>query len=310
MSLNARRHNRVRPRERVANNYAPSVGWIEPKEESKKEYSQLVVDCFDQLQLKKDCIKLLEPIQGYRSIGCLSSTYVGMSIKTSPYILRKDMFSLWGTGTFLWLQEEGGYCHREDCGEFEGKMYVISWLLESTIICRQCGDRCRIDDSFTMEEEFCSRSCAVAFGYGYCHNCGEFEYLGSSRWCDRCSESEDDEEEDSWGALHPYSYKPSPEFYGDAPYFGFEIETNGGGERFARDLADDESMECFYCKEDGSLDSSTGVEIVSHPIGRGYMPTFFDTLKRMHTIASNNGASTDRSCGVHIHISRTAMSKF
>lgn len=169
-----------------------------------------------------------------------------------------------------------------------------------------------------------------------CDHCGEdtatdlLQDVGDESWCPSCVENDTVECEGcgclvdetravrgdcDWycpdcadrGALHDYSYKPEPEFYGEMTgvasglYLGVELETE---EDDARNMADSivGGRDEFYCKEDGSID---GAEIVSHPctpahhLGSGMWEEAVDVCRRYKATSHDNG-----NCGMHVHISR------
>ena len=124
-------------------------------------------------------------------------------------------------------------------------------------------------------------------------------------YCHRCYE------ELSNQAIHPYNYKPTPQFYGDGDrYFGVELEIDMAGE-------DDENADAIlnignawpnhiYCKHDGSLDE--GFEIVTHPMTLDYhlhkMP-WYDILKKARAMGYYSHQA--ETCGLHVHVSRDAL---
>ena len=95
-----------------------------------------------------------------------------------------------------------------------------------------------------------------------------------------------------------HNYKPEPVFTGNGPdFYGVELEyecTDG------REIA---LPAAFYAKRDGSL--SYGVEFVSHPAS---IETWagFDWSAMCQRIV-DAGMFVEMSCGLHVHISRKAL---
>ena len=112
-------------------------------------------------------------------------------------------------------------------------------------------------------------------------------------------------------AIHDYSYRPEPIFYGDAPrYFGVELEIDGAGEvgsNAEKILAiGNRDAERVYCKHDGSLDD--GFEIVSHPATLVCHMQDFPWEQMMKKAVQLGYCSHQAgTCGLHVHISRKAF---
>lgn len=111
--------------------------------------------------------------------------------------------------------------------------------------------------------------------------------------------------------IHDYSYKPDPEFKGEGKrYFGVELEVDYGGKDNdnAKEVLDiaNYDRENIYIKSDGSLDD--GFEIVTHPMTLNYhinlMPWEEVMRKLIRMGYKSHKAGT---CGLHIHINRTAF---
>lgn len=184
--------------------------------------------------------------------------------------------------------------------------------------CADCSDRCANsnDHCANASDDRVCESCGE--NYYYCEDCGcilhgdDIETYHDSVYCRSCCPS-DDYEDDK--LIKSYEYKPTPTFLRadgqkvntGLPYFGIELEVDGGGE-------DDSSVEecglssddAFYCKHDGSL--IDGFEIVSHPATYEWWSAhtlpFMPKLKRMGYKSYDAGT-----CGMHIHVSRKYMTK-
>jgi hypothetical protein len=156
--------------------------------------------------------------------------------------------------------------------------------------------------SSNRDTEICNR--CYRNNYVECSNCGRDYIEARNHECYR----EDDEDENS---LYCYSYKPDPRFFGTAPYhLGIELEVECG--RGVRNPTISEGVEevygCLgrnrtYLKSDGSLNN--GFEIVTHPHSLDEYHkldwSFLDNLKSQNFRSWNT-----ETCGLHVHISRTA----
>lgn len=236
----------------------------------------------------------------------------------------------------------------EDAYFFEDKYYCADCIDEISVICISCGERISEDDMCILNGDIYCQDCfdEHTFVCDCCERRVENEYnVGDDNidLCQRCYESyytrccecgqiihnddinyidEYDEEhycddcyrrECSRKYLHDYSYKPDPVFRGNGNrFFGCELEIDGAGkdEDNAQELCEAINMhnENIYIKTDGSLNE--GMEIVTHPMTLEYhtksMP--WDEICRiaLHMGYRSHNVST---CGLHIHINRTAFGK-
>jgi hypothetical protein len=188
-------------------------------------------------------------------------------------------------------------------------------------ICNNCYEQVRLEvnldycescnsyeesDNFIYSEHRDTEICMRCYRNVYieCYDCGRDYIEAREHQCYR----EDDEDENS---LYCYSYKPNPKFFGSAPYYlGIELEVECG--RGVRNPTISEGVEevygCLgrnrtYLKSDGSLNN--GFEIVTHPHSLDEYHrldwSFLDNLK-----AQNFRSWNTETCGLHVHISRTA----
>lgn len=185
---------------------------------------------------------------------------------------------------------------------------------EETFVCDNCGFRhWNSDNQGDNRYDLCP-SCREEY-FVTCSECGRL-IPNSEAWyadddddtppyCESCYR------EKVGDALHPYSYKPSPIFYGDGPlYLGVELEVDGAGQSasHARTVLNviNRREEYAYMKTDGSLDD--GLELVTHPCTleehRTKVP-WSDTVaafREMHYNSHNAGT-----CGLHVHVNRDAL---
>lgn len=143
--------------------------------------------------------------------------------------------------------------------------------------------------------------CVICYDnlYYQCEDCGD-EYQGGHT----CRSSLD-------SRIHDYGHKPRPQFFGEAPYhFGIELEVEQMDEDSVSEgvdivLSDTDRARRIYLKEDGSL--TNGFEIVTHPHSLAEFQTVMN-WDFLPELSNANYRSWDTStCGLHIHISRTAF---
>lgn len=176
-------------------------------------------------------------------------------------------------------------------------------------------ERCEEYDSGTSfyisdaQESWCE-GCADAAAY-WCDDCDEYNADG----CDRCSD--DPVSSNGSRLIHDYSYRPDAIFHStdkdERLFFGIEIEVEAKDDlrasaEYAHQL---ESMDLAYLKHDGSLNN--GFEIVTHPMSHDYFKNeagdFFAVMEGLRSQQGIRVKSWDtRTCGLHIHISRTGFS--
>jgi hypothetical protein len=148
----------------------------------------------------------------------------------------------------------------------------------------------------------------------YCRGCTE----NRAYWCNACDDyhrdhyncPEDDYPTDR-GLIKSYSYKPEPVFYSDGVnqklFFGLELEIESTSGNYAEgaQLVTDRLGDFVYLKEDGSLNH--GFEIVTHPFDyEHYRSNFnFGFLADLRALGFRSWDS--KTCGLHIHISKTGF---
>ena len=159
------------------------------------------------------------------------------------------------------------------------------------------------------QEHWCV-GCADHNAY-WCDDCDEYNADG----CDRCSD--EPTSNDGIRLIHDYSYRPDAIFHStkddERLFFGIEIEVEAKDDlrasaEYAHQL---ESMDLAYLKHDGSLNN--GFEIVTHPMSHDFFKNeagdFFAVMEGLRSQQGIRVKSWDtRTCGLHIHISRTGFS--
>jgi hypothetical protein len=231
----------------------------------------------------------------------------------------------------------------ENCGGEmdEGDTFTTS---DGDIICGDCMticDNCNdihnssTDDMYWVEGGQWCQDCAENHAE-YCHSCNEYTTDGSAyvedrneTWCISCLENYAAfcESCDSYYAsgcddcdvasVHDWSYKPDPIFHStdssERLFFGIEVEMEADNRGYLQDASEYASIrlereELAYLKRDGSLDE--GFELVTHPISfdyyRDHADVLWDTLDTLRRTYNMKSWDT-RTCGLHIHISRTGF---
>jgi hypothetical protein len=206
---------------------------------------------------------------------------------------------------------------REETLEFDGKNLCSDCLDHETIVCGKCLGRIWNSDN---AGDYDTRLCQGCYNSHYtrCGDCGivirsDSAYRSENNinepYCCYCYNRPHEN-----AAIHNYSYKPTPIFYGDTSvnrFFGVELEIDDGG-RDADNAhhilqAANRTAYHVYIKTDGSLHN--GFEIVTHPMTLDYHTHEMDwerlTQKALRIGYKSHKTST---CGFHIHINRSTFS--
>ena len=200
------------------------------------------------------------------------------------------------------------------CTSFHDQLLCPDCLQTHTVICQYCGRRVW-DEGIHYDEG--QAVCPDCFEEHFltCSNCGraihehEAQYLDDDEdypYCEDCYRDREDRE-----AIHDYSYKPDPIFYGQGPrYYGVELEIDEGGESRskARELLAifNQNQRLAYIKHDGSLNE--GLEIVTHPMSLEYHRNKMPWAELCRKAASLGYLShRTTTCGLHVHVSRKAF---
>lgn len=176
-------------------------------------------------------------------------------------------------------EENGGEENYFECNECESSVrqsYRCDW--QGNSICRTCYN----DNVYT------------------CDDCNEEYWSGRH---DDCSAEEDN------SIIHSWNYKPSPYFFGSGQYYlGFELEVESrrdSSRESGAEMAQNALGGHAYMKEDGSL--SDGFEIVTHPHTLIEYQTKFEWDVLLRLKADGFRSWNTSSCGLHVHVSRTAF---
>ncbi len=198
---------------------------------------------------------------------------------------------------------------------FDGKTICKNCYDENTRTCGCCGERIWNDEDNGDDNTTLCENC-YEYNYTHCENCNRLIHNDDAHY-------EDDDSDTPYcseciskileKAIKSYGYKPEPIFYGSGNLFmGVELEIDKGGEDDSNadvllKTANSES-EHIYCKHDGSIND--GFEIVSHPMTLDYHTNNMCWLDVMNkALQMNYRSHTTTTCGLHIHINRSALGK-
>lgn len=236
---------------------------------------------------------------------------ISLFLCVPPKIYFTEVISMNEEQTYL-CSECGATVTEEYLHEFDERMLCSSCLDNLTTICNCCGERIwRSDDEGDGSISLCS-GCRE-YNYVTCEGCGclipndEANYDDDYPYCNECYRKLQE------CAIKSYNYKPEPIFYGSGNlFYGVELEIDKGGERsdYAEAILNTANMhnEHLYAKHDGSIND--GFELVSHPMTLDYHTNHMNWQDVMK-MASDLGyrSHQTQTCGLHIHVSRSAFGK-
>jgi hypothetical protein len=194
--------------------------------------------------------------------------------------------------------------------EVDGDLWCEGCTENRAYFCSNCEEynsngSCYIHD---RGENWCDNCLNQAY---YCDECDEYNADG----CDRCIDSEDTDNHGN-RIIHDYSYRPDAIFHStdkeERLFFGIEIEVEARDSKStsAMHAHQLEGLDLAYLKYDGSLND--GFEIVTHPMSHDFFKneatelwTVLEDLRSKHGMRVK--AWDTRTCGLHIHISRTGF---
>lgn len=196
--------------------------------------------------------------------------------------------------------------------EFEDNLFCEECFRRLTVVCSCCERRIWREnaegDSFTRLCEHC-----YEYEYTHCERCGMLIHNNDARYeddsdypyCQECYERIMN------NPIKSYYYKPEPTFFGEGSlFYGIELELDQGGEvsSNAQKLLDyaNQDNDYIYAKHDGSL--SNGFELVTHPMTLDHHINEVDYsgLFKM-AIAMGYRSHQTETCGLHIHVNRSAF---
>ena len=215
----------------------------------------------------------------------------------------------------------GNIIHEDDSyTTADGEIVCESCRDEHYTECSSCGELYHNDDIIIDDrgDAYCN-DCYSEI-YTTCEVCGAEMERDDAYWCERQEMEMCDycyENKCKNNSIHDYGYKPYPIFHKDKNdnskpvYFGLELEvySQKAGDMvndMLEELSDNENE--FYFKEDGSLNSETGVELVSHPRSlRDYYSS--QILEKIYEKFNEYDCEMPSGYSNHIHISRYALDK-
>ena len=128
----------------------------------------------------------------------------------------------------------GAAVHRDDVVYVDARPLCQNCADEETFVCDNCGFRHWNSENAGNECYDLCESCREEY-FVECSECGrlihnyeayyaDHDEDGTTPYCSACYNQKECD------ALHPYSYKPRPTFYGGGPqYLGVELEVDGAG---------------------------------------------------------------------------------
>lgn len=203
-----------------------------------------------------------------------------------------DRCNMYGTERDTWCEVDGRWTWCEGCTEY------------NATYCDSCCEYTTEGSPYIrdMQEYWCNE--CTSNNANYCEDCDNYYAHG----CDDCMDER---------IIHDYSYRPDAIFHStdknERLFFGLEIEVESHmnfdlSSRYAQEKL--EPAELAYLKSDGSLDH--GFEIVTHPMSHAFFKQadeLWNTLETLRTSPLMRVKAWDtRTCGLHIHISRTGFS--
>lgn len=197
--------------------------------------------------------------------------------------------------------------------EFEENIYCDECFRRLTVLCDCCETRIWRDNA---EGDSFIPLCRHCYDYEYtnCERCGTllhnddalYEDDSDYPYCQECYERIMSE------PIKSYCYKPEPIFYGDNSkfFYGIELELDLGGEDSskAQKLLDhiNQDNTYIYAKHDGSL--TNGFELVTYPMTLDHHLNEVDYSSLFEkSVAMGYRSHQTETCGLHIHVNRTAF---
>lgn len=241
-------------------------------------------------------------------------------------------------------------CHNCDCSddadgfEIGGHYYCTDCVDELFSLCDHCSEYFPRNEITVINGEAYCEDCRD-YSFFRCDHCGEWvdkdhtncyggdilcdycfgELFTRCDWCEEIFPNNEVEynnhtnqyicghcaKENNHGLIRDYGFKPTPIFHGKGFHYGVELEVESCDNSIddAVEYLHDEVGEFIYMKEDGSLNE--GFEIVTHPFTFDWMNENKELFQKILDIRKHGFRSfnTD-TCGMHVHISRTAFTTY
>lgn len=198
-----------------------------------------------------------------------------------------------------------------DWYQVDGERWCQSCVYDDAQWCDRCEEYTSDGTNYIQDiGVYWCNDCA-SYRANWCDNCEHW----TADTCDSCDQSDTNYEGER--VIHDYSYRPDIVLHStdsnERLYFGFELEMELEDNR--RDAAiyahaQLEPEDYGYLKNDGSLDQ--GFELVTHPMSFDFLMDEDDSGKLWSTIRNlqkvyDARSFNTRTCGFHIHISRTGF---
>lgn len=197
------------------------------------------------------------------------------------------------------------YCYKKCpcCDKLISKSETLCKIhLRTHFICNKCGEPHILDDRFNSNYDICKR-CAEKHSLNICESCGSIHKMyNKHKVCTECASQ----------SIYSYNTKFPSKNYGKNRMYGVEMEVHVDAYSDDDDEYENKSFAAYDIKEaigekimikkDSSIDY--GFEIVTEPLKlNDAIKVCSDTLN----FASDIGCVEHDSCGVHIHVSRAAL---
>lgn len=178
--------------------------------------------------------------------------------------------------------------------------------IDPHIKCQCCQNIVKLSDIGTITNikyvTYCKTCLSKNKEFRICENCGNYYNIGLKCGC-TWKYSKDN-------ALEQYNHHHLMKYFktkdNESLFFGIETEIEIKTTEF---FTIPDPLEWFYYKRDGSINN--GYEIVTYPLSWKWIKenqkTIIDFLKSTSTFATSMLTDT---CGMHIHISKSAMSTY
>ena len=208
----------------------------------------------------------------------------------------------------LYCEHCGCIIDHEDYSEVDGEIICADCVERYYCTCDHCGTLLLVEDCYADDDHCLCENCYEQY-YTRCDNCDRIirnedanAYDGAD-YCDDCYN-------DRCCAIHPYSYKPNPIFYGAGNrYFGVELELDVGGQETdnAEEILNlgNHADDCIYIKSDGSLND--GMELVTHPMTLEFHENYSWKKLLQKCIDLGYRSHQTSTCGLHIHVNRDSL---
>ena len=198
----------------------------------------------------------------------------------------------------------------DDFSIVDGSAWCDNCTCNYASYCCNCEEHSRSDTCYIQDrDEYWCEGC-TQYNAEWCDICEVY----NRNSCDTCSDQTDG---NGNRVIHDYNYRPDAIFHSvssdERLYFGVELEMEFSGQR--REAATYaynqlETIDFAYLKNDGSLED--GFELVTHPMSYDFLMDMETSRELWNTIAKlqdtyNARSYNTRTCGFHIHISRTGF---